>query len=86
MTSIEPETFASLTLRQQDLLTTLKDRQKYAQVQSDRAESAERLVRYGVRDALDGGVPAKIVAAQMGLSVSRVYQIREQLSEALATG
>lgn len=39
--------------------------------------------RIAVQKALDGGVPARVMAARLGVSLARVYQMRDEAREVL---
>lgn len=84
--SIDGATFATLNTRQQRLLAVLRRRLDEQQTASVRLDTATTLTGHAVSEALDGSVPAKVVAAEMGLSLSRVYQIRENTTGARRTG
>lgn len=55
------------------------DETEFQRVRDARDELKERVV-----DALDHGVPAKIIAASLGVSRGRVYQMKDELEASRA--
>ena len=67
--------FAGLTKKQQNAMLAIE--------RTRAAEDAAVLAvtnrsREAVRKALEGGVPARLIASRLGVSAARVYQMRDE--------
>lgn len=72
--------YASLTLAGKDSLDRLKTAHEEHRAAQDALEVATSALHATVFDALQSKVPARFVADQLGISLSRVYQIRDDVS------
>jgi hypothetical protein len=75
-----PAEFARLTRNQQEALTWVRNAQEdvddaQAVVGSTTAELHSKVVR-----AINEGVPVRLLGQALGVSQSRIYQIRDQVS------
>ena len=46
-----------------------------------RLEADTAVVQRGIYDSMESGVPAVLLAKELGLSVARIYQLREAISD-----
>jgi hypothetical protein len=74
------EAYARMTVRQRKSMEWLRKARQDAEVAETLAESAQALVRVQVYDAVEAKIPIRFLAEELGLSQSRIYQIRDEVA------
>ena len=74
------EVFARLSLRQSTALEASKGHAEDVNQMRDLLAAAELRLENSVSVALDRGVPARLLAADLGVSLSRVYAMLEAVT------
>jgi hypothetical protein len=79
------EAYASMTGQQQDAMDKIKASHDEYLAARLAAATREAVLAACIYDALEDRVPARVVAAYLGLSVTRVYQIRDEVARRRVT-
>lgn len=72
---VPAEAFVGLNSRQQHLLIGVSRAQQARAISEEKLETDTAALVSRVADAVSGGVPVKVLAGQLGVSPSRVYQM-----------
>jgi hypothetical protein len=73
--------YARMTVRQKDAMTVVREARRDWQLLTTRVGSAQAALYDAVVKALQAGVPVRVMGEELELSVSRVYQIRDEVAE-----
>ena len=74
------EVYAAMTSRQQDAMDEVAEAARQVRSMETMLRTKQARLEACVYEAVGRGVPARIVAERLGLSISRVYQIRDQVA------
>lgn len=78
-------TLGELTREQMDMLARAVQTQEQLQIARMRIEADHAVLQRAVYDALMAGVPATLAASELGLSVGRVYQLKNAVDNHTTT-
>lgn len=77
---VSGEVYATLTRAGKDSLDPLKAAHEQLAEVARRVDLAQSELHVAIYDSLQAKVPARVIADTLGISASRVYQIRDEVS------